>query len=145
MASRGLSNTDIAKKLGISRPTVQLWRSRFLSLRLSGLKKDAPRPGRIPRISQAKIKAVIEATINTTPQAATHCSARAMVKAQGISEATVRRIWKAHNLKPHLTKTFKLSNDKAFVQKLDDTVGVYLNPPDKSPVLCVIGKTDNVT
>lgn len=141
MAAGGITNTDIAKKLGISRPTVQLWRSRFLSLRLPGLKKDAPRPGRIPKISKSKIEAVIEATINTTPQAATHWSTRAMAKAQGISEATVRRIWKAHNLKPHLTKTFKLSNDKAFVQKLYDIVGLYLNPPDKSLVLCVDEKS----
>ncbi|MBM3706029.1 MAG: IS630 family transposase [Actinobacteria bacterium] len=141
MAACGISNQDIAKKLNISRPTVQLWRSRFLSLRLSGLKKDAPRPGRIPKISQAKIKAVIEATINTTPPNATHWSTRAMAKAQGLSEATVRRIWKKHNLKPHLTKTFKLSNDKHFVQKLYDIVGLYLNPPDKSLVLCVDEKS----
>jgi transposase len=141
MAASGISNQDIAKKLDISRPTVQLWRSRFLSLRLSGLKKDAPRPGRIPKISQAKIKAVIEATIDTTPLNATHWSTRTMAKAQGISEATVRRIWKKHNLKPHLTKTFKLSSDRHFVQKLYDIVGLYLNPPDKSLVLCVDEKS----
>ncbi|MHB1377123.1 MAG: IS630 family transposase [Candidatus Humimicrobiaceae bacterium] len=141
MAAGGISNKDIAKKLNISRPTVQLWRSRFLSLRLLGLKKDAPRPGRIPKISQAKIKAVIEATLNKTPSNATHWSTRSMAKAQGISEATVRRIWKKHNLKPHLTKTFKLSNDKHFVEKLYDIVGLYLNPPDKSLVLCVDEKS----
>lgn len=141
MAAGGISNQDIAKKLGISRPTVQLWRTRFLSLRLSGLKKDAPRPGRIPKISNTKIKATVEATINTTPTGATHWSTRTMAKAQGISEATVRRIWKKHNLKPHLTKTFKLSTDKNFVQKLYDIVGLYLNPPDKSLVLCVDEKS----
>ncbi|MCL4377269.1 MAG: IS630 family transposase [Actinobacteria bacterium] len=141
MAASGILNQDIAKKLGISRPTVQLWRSRFLSLRLSGLKKDAPRPGRIPKISQAKIKAVIEATINTVPPNATHWSTRSMAKAQGLSEATVRRIWKKHNLKPHLRKTFKLSSDRHFVQKLYDIVGLYLNPPDRSLVLCVDEKS----
>jgi len=141
MAAGGIPNQDIAKKLDISRPTVQLWRSRFLSLRLSGLKKDAPRPGRIPRISPAKTKEVIEATLRTIPPNATHWSTRAMAKAQGISEATVRRIWKAHNLKPHLTKTFKLSNDRNFVEKLYDIVGLYLNPPDKSLVLCVDEKS----
>jgi len=141
MAADGISNQDIAKKLGISRPTVQLWRTRFLSLRLSGLEKDAPRPGRIPKISNTKIKATVEATINTTPTGATHWSTRTMAKAQGISEATVRRIWKKHNLKPHLTKTFKLSTDKNFVQKLYDIVGLYLNPPDKSLVLCVDEKS----
>lgn len=141
MAADGITNQDIARKLDISRPTVQLWRSRFLSLRLQGLKKDAPRPGRIPKISQAKIKAVVEATLNTTPPNATHWSTRTMAKAKGISEATVRRIWKAHNFKPHLTKTFKLSNDRHFVEKLYDIVGLYLNPPDKSLVLCVDEKS----
>jgi DNA-binding CsgD family transcriptional regulator len=109
MAAGGVTNQDIAHTLDISRPTVQLWRSRFLALRLPGLEKDAPRPGRIPKIPQAKITAVIEATLNTTPSNATHWSTRTMAKAQGISEATIRRIWKKHNLKPHLTKTFKLS------------------------------------
>lgn len=141
MAAGGVTNQDIAHKLDISRPTVQLWRSRFLALRLPGLKKDAPRPGRIPKIPQAKIKEVIEATITTTPPHATHWSTRTMAKAQGISEATIRRIWKKHNLKPHLTKTFKLSNDKHFVEKLHDVVGLYLNPPDKSLVLCVDEKS----
>ena len=141
MAASGVTNQDIAHKLDISRPTVQLWRSRFLALRLPGLKKDAPRPGRIPKISQAKIKAVVESTLNTTPPNATHWSTRSMAKAQGISEATVRRIWKKHNLKPHLTKTFKLSGDKHFVEKLYDVVGLYLNPPDKSLVLCVDEKS----
>lgn len=141
MAADGVTNQDIAHKLDISRPTVQLWRSRFLALRLPGLKKDAPRPGRIPKIPQAKIKAVIEATLHTTPSNATHWSTRTMAKTQGISEATIRRIWKKHNLKPHLTKTFKLSNDKHFVEKLYDIVGLYLNPPDKSLVLCVDEKS----
>ena len=141
MAADGISNQDIAKKLSISCPTVQPCRSRFLSLRLSGLKKDAPRPGRIPKISQAKIKAVIEATLNETAPNATNWSTRTMAKAQGISEATVRRIWKKHNLKPHLTKTFKLSTDKHFIDKLYDIVGFYLNPPDKSLVLCVDEKS----
>lgn len=98
--------------------------SGFLSLRLSGLKKDAPRPGKIPKISQAKIKVVIEATHNTTPPNATHWNTRSMAKAQGISEVTIRRIWKKHNLKPHLTKTFKLSSNKHFVGKLYDIVGL---------------------
>lgn len=141
MAAGGISNQDIAKKLGISRPTVQLWRSRFLSLRLPGLEKDAPRPGRIPRISPAKIKEVVEATLNQTPPNATHWSTRSMAKAQNLSEATIRRIWKRHNLKPHLTKTFKLSNDKRFVEKLYDIVGLYLNPPDRSLVMCVDEKS----
>ncbi len=141
MASQGELNHDIAQTLGISRPTVQLWRERFLALRLEGLEKDAPRPGRIPEISPAKIAAVVEATLQTTPRDATHWSVRAMAKAQGISRMAVQRIWNQHNLKPHLTETFKLSRDKRFVEKLHDVVGLYLNPPDKALVLCVDEKS----
>ncbi len=141
MASDGVLNQDIARQLEISRPTVQLWRERFLALRLAGLEKDAPRSGRIPRISERKVRAVVEATLHTTPPAATHWSTRTMAKAQGLSEATVRRIWKQHGLKPHLIRTFKLSRDKQFVEKLYDVVGLYLNPPDKSLVLCIDEKS----
>ena len=141
MAATGVQSQEIARELGISRPTVQLWRQRFLGLRLAGLEKDAPRPGRIPRISDRRVRRLVEATLHSKPENATHWSTRLMAKAQGVSEATVRRIWKQHNLKPHLTKTFKLSRDKQFVEKLYDVVGLYLNPPDKSLVLCVDEKS----
>ena len=141
MAADGVPNLHIARDLDISRPTVQLWRERFLALRLEGLEKDAPRPGRIPTIPEIKVQAVIEATLHTTPHAATHWSTRTMAKAQGISEATVRRIWKRHGLKPHLIKTFKVSRDEQFIAKLYDVVGLYLNPPDRSLVLCVDEKS----
>ena len=141
MAADGIQSQDISRELRISRPTVQLWRERFLALRLTGLEKDAPRSGRIPRITQRKITAIIETTLNTTPANATHWSTRSMAKALGISNATVCRIWKSHNLKPHLVETFKLSRDKHFVEKLHDIVGLYLNPPDKALVLCVDEKS----
>lgn len=141
MAANGVLSQDIAQQLHISRPTVQLWRQRFLSLRLAGLEKDAPRPGRVPRIPQKKVNAIVEATLHTTPANATHWSTRSMAKAQGISEATVRRIWKRHNLKPHLVETFKLSRDKHFIEKLCDVVGLYVNPPDKAIVFCVDEKS----
>jgi transposase len=141
MAADGAHNQQIARRLRISRPTVQLWRQRFLALRLEGLKKDAPRPGRRPRISEAKIRAVVEATLHSMPPQATHWSTRSMAKVQGLSEASIRRIWKQHQLKPHLTKTFKLSRDPHFVAKLCDVVGLYLNPPDKALVLCVDEKS----
>jgi transposase len=141
MAANGMLNQDIAVKLGTTRPTVQLWRDRFLALRLSGLEKDAPRPGRLPSIPAKKIAEVVEATLHTKPSNATHWSTRTMAAAQGISEATVWRIWKQHNLKPHLIKTFKLSRDKQFVEKLHDIVGLYMNPPDKALVLCVDEKS----
>jgi len=141
LAAGGMQNQDVAKEVGVSCPTVHLWRQRFLALRLPGLEKDAPRPGRIPRIRARKIRAVVEATLHTTPPEATHWSTRAMAKAQGLSEATVRRIWKQYNLQPHRVETFKLSRDKRFIEKLHDVVGLYLNPPDKALVLCVDEKS----
>ena len=141
LAADGVTSQAIAAQLEISRPTVQLWRERFLALRVAGLEKDAPRPGRIPSIPATKIRGIVEATLHTTPPAATHWSTRTMAQAQGVSEATVRRIWKQHNLKPHLVKTFKLSRDKQFLEKLTDVVGLYLNPPDKALVLCVDEKS----
>jgi len=141
MAANGLPGQRIAHDLGISRPTIQLWRERFLALRLEGLKKDAPRPGRLASIPDRKVRAVIEATLHTRPPAATHWSVRTMARAQGISRMAVQRIWTQHNLKPHLVKTFKISRDKHFVEKLYDVVGLYLNPPDKSLVLCVDEKS----
>jgi transposase len=140
-AADGILSQDIARMLRISRPTVQLWRQRFLALRLPGLEKDAPRPGRIPRISHRKVQAVIQATLHKTPANATHWSARSMAEAQGLSKDTIHRIWKRHNLKPPLIETFKLSRDKRFVEKLHDVVGLYLNPPDKALVLCVDEKS----
>ena len=141
MAADGMSSLNIAAALNQSRPTIQLWRERFLALRLAGLEKDAPRPGRNPRISPAKVRAVVKATLHGPPPNATHWSTRSMAEAQGLSEASVRRIWRAHNLKPHLVETFKLSRDKSFVEKLTDVVGLYLNPPDKALVLCVDEKS----
>src|SRR5207244_5618869 len=99
------------------------------------------RPGRIPSLPQKKVRAVVQATLHTTPRGATHWSIRTMAKAQGISRMAVQRIWDRHVLKPHLTKTFKLSCDQRFVEKLYDVVGLYLNPPDKALVLCVDEKS----
>lgn len=141
LAADGVTSQDIARRLSLSRPTVQLWRERFLALRLAGLEKDAPRPGRIPAIPESKVRSLVEATLHTRPVAATHWSTRTMADRQGVSEATVRRIWKRHNLKPHLVKTFKLSRDKQFLEKLIDIVGLYLNPPDRALVLCVDEKS----
>lgn len=141
LAAQGIFNHDIAKRLNISRPTVQLWRERFLAFRLSGLEKDAPRPGRLPKIRHKKVMTIVNATIHTTPSDATHWSTRSMAKAHGVSKDSIQRIWKQYNLKPHLIKTFKLSRDKRFLEKLYDVVGLYLNPPDKSIVFCVDEKS----
>jgi transposase len=141
MAAEGTLSQEIAHALDISRPTVQLWRERFLALRLPGLEKDAPRPGRIPSLSPRQIHAVVEATLHSRPSNATHWSVRSMARAQGISRMAVQRIWKQHHLKPHLIKTFKLSRDQHFLEKLSDVVGLYLNPPDRALVFCVDEKS----
>ena len=141
LAAQGIFSHDIAKRLNISRPTVQLWRERFLAFRLSGLEKDAPRPGRLPKIRHKKVMTIVNAAIHTTPSDATHWSTRSMAKAHGVSKDSIQRIWKQYNLKPHLIKTFKLSRDKRFLEKLYDVVGLYLNPPDKSIVFCVDEKS----
>lgn len=141
LAAAGVDSQDIARQLGVSRPTVQLWRERFLALRMAGLEKDAPRPGRLPRIPLEKVQAVVEATLHQKPPNATHWSTRSMARAQGLSEATIRRIWRQHRLKPHLLESFKFSRDEQFLEKLQDVVGLYLNPPDKALVLCVDEKS----
>ena len=141
LAADGEQNQKIAARLGLSRPTVQLWRDRFAELGLAGIEKDAARPGRKPKIPAAKVEKVIRATLETTPSNATHWSVRSMAKAQGLSRMTVQRIWEAYDLKPHLVKTFKLSRDPNFVEKMIDVVGLYLNPPDRALVLCVDEKS----
>ena len=141
MAADGVRSRDIADQLEISRPPVQRWRERFLALRVTGLEKDAPRPGRIPSIPVTKIRGIVEATLHTKPSAATHWSTRTMAQAQGVREAPVRRIWMPHNLTPHLIKPFKLSRDTQFLEKRTDVVGLYLNPPDKALVVCVDAKS----
>ena len=140
-AADGLANYRIATELHVSRPTVLLWRQRFEAggpLALTAVKKGR---GRKPSLSPQKIQQIVEATLHTTPQGATHWSCRTMARAQGISPATVQRIWQAHGLQPHRVRTFKLSRDRQFVDKLTDVVGLYLNPPDKAVVLCVDEKS----
>lgn len=141
LAADGLSNSAIATRLSISRPTVILWRRRFQERGPMGLAQDAPHGPSSRALPADRIKAIVEATLHTTPPAATHWSVRTMAKAQGVSKSTVQRIWEAHGLQPHRVETFKLSRDKRFVEKLTDVVGVYLNPPDKAVVLCVDEKS----
>ena len=141
LASDGIANRRIAQQLGTSRPTVILWRQRFSAGGPEALVDDAPGRGRKPGISAEKIKQIVDATLQTKPKAATHWSVRPMAAAQGVSPASVQRIWDAHGLEPHRTRNFKLSRDKRFVEKLTDVVGLYLNPPDKALVICVDEKS----
>lgn len=141
LAADGKSNNAIAQELRTSRPTVLQWRRRFEEQGPAGLAEDAPHGKSRKALSPAKVKAIVEATLHTTPPGATHWSTRTMAKAQGVSNATVARIWDAHGLQPHRVESFKLSKDKRFVEKLADVVGVYLDPPDKAVVLCVDEKS----
>ena len=136
-AAEGRANLAIAKELGISRPTVLLWRERFARAGVPGIMADAPRPGRKKALSLEKVEVVVEATLHNRPPGQTHWSVREMAKAQGLSRMAVQCIWKQHNLQSHRLETFKLSNDKHFVAKLRDVVGLYLSPPDKALVLSV--------
>jgi transposase len=141
LAATGVSNRRIAREVGTSRPTVILWRTRFLAGGPPALTEDAPGRGRKPQFSGAKVQQIVEATLHTPPTAATHWSTRTMAQAQGVSPSTIQRIWDAHGLQPYRTRTFKLSKDPRFVEKLTDVVGLYLNPPDKALVLCVDEKS----
>lgn len=141
LAADGMSNNAIAKTLGTSRPTVILWRNRFIEKGSMGLAEDAGHGTSVKALSAEKVKEIVEATLHTKPADATQWSTRSMARAMGVSNATVCRIWDAHGLQPHRVETFKLSKDKRFVEKLTDVVGVYLNPPDKAVVLCVDEKS----
>jgi transposase len=141
MASEGIANHAIAKTLGTSRPTVQLWRQRFEKGGLKVLTKIEKGRGPKPMIPPEKVTAIVEATLHSRPPGATHWSCRTMAKAMGVSPDTVNRIWRAHELQPHRVTTFKLSHDPRFVEKLTDVIGLYLNPPEHALVLCVDEKS----
>lgn len=136
LAAEGKQNKQIAQQLGISKQKAARWRSRFLQGGISALEKDAPRPGRTPSIATKTVARVVRMTTQQKPPNATQWSTRSMAKAAGISEASVRRIWRKHGLKPHLLATFKLSRDPRFAEKLESIVGLYLNPPEHALVLC---------
>jgi transposase len=141
LASDGLTAEAIAAAVSKSLLTVRRWRHRFVAKGVDGLLKDATRPSRVKPLPPEKIKQVVHMTLHAKPPNATHWSVRSMAKAAGISYASVQRIWHAHGLKPHLIETFKVSRDKNFATKVEDVVGLYLNPPDKALVLCVDEKS----
>jgi transposase len=141
LSSNGRSAEGIAGALGKSLPTVRRWRRRYLARGVDGLLKDATRPSRVKPLLPEKITQVVHMTLHEKPPNATHWSLRSMAAAVGISYSSVQRIWRAHGLKPHLVKTFKVSRDKEFAAKVADVVGLYLNPPDKALVLCIDEKS----
>src|ERR1700737_337045 len=141
LASDGLTAEAIAAAVGKTLLTFRRWRRRYVAKGADGLLKDATRPSRVKPLSPEKIKQVVHMTLHEKPPKATHWSGRSMEAAAGISYSSVQRIWRAHGLKPHLVKTFKVSRDKHFAAKVEDVVGLYLDPPDKALVLCVDEKS----
>lgn len=134
-AAEGRENKDIATELGCTRRTVGTWRLRFAQHGLKGIEKDAPRPGRTASVRAAKEAEIIRKTTQETPPYATQWSTRSMAAAVGVSETTVRRVWRDNGLRPHRIKHFKVSNDPRFAEKLIDVVGLYLDPPEHALVL----------
>ena len=140
-ALAGQNNVSIAEELGVSRPTVLLWRQRVAEQGIGQVWEIAAGRGRKPQYGQAQREAIIKATLQSKPKGMTHWSCRLMAEAHGVSKSTVNRLWQLHNLKPHLSDTFKLSRDAKFLEKLTDVVGLYLNPPEKALVLCLDEKS----
>jgi transposase len=141
LSADGVSTRETMKQLGTTNPTITRWRNRYETDGVCGLLKDKSRPGRKKRIEEDKVREVVERTLQEKPPNATHWSNRSLAAVVGLSPASIQRIWKAHGLKPHRVGTFKLSRDPHFVDKLQDVVGLYLNPPEHALVLSVDEKS----
>jgi transposase len=139
-AAEGASNTEIAREVGVSLPTVGLWRRNFSERRMDGL-QTAPRSGRPREITDDEVRRVLAKTLEPPPDGTTHWSVRRLAAATGISSSTVHRIWRDHKLKPHQVRSFKFSKDPQLIEKVIDVVGLYLDPPKGALVLCVDEKT----
>ena len=140
-AAEGVSVDEMATRWETNRKTVMLWRKRFETEGLESLWEVATGRGRKPTCGPEKIQSIIDATLQSKPKGMTHWSCRLMAETQKVSKSTISNIWRSHNLKPHRTKTFKLSRDAKFLEKLTDVVGLYLNPPQQAVVLCVDEKS----
>ena len=141
MWAQGAGVAAIVRATRKTKRTVCRWRDRYIARGAAGLERDATRPGRKPPLEAATIERVVTMTLNEKPPKGAHWSLRKMAKAVGLSHSSVQRIWAAHGLKPHLTRSFKLSNDPKFCEKVRDIVGLYLDPPDKAMVLSVDEKS----
>lgn len=139
-AAEGLTNNDVAARVGCEPHTVSKWRRRFIDRRLDGL-GDEKRPGRPATISVEQVEDVIVATLESTPPNATHWTRAKMAERTGLSRTTIGKIWSDFSIKPHLVEHYKLSSDPLFIDKLYDVVGLYLNPPEAAVVLCVDEKS----
>jgi transposase len=141
LAEQGLRDKQIAERMQVAPRMAALWRRRFLQLGVEGLLKDAPRSGRKPSITAEKVAEVVAKTTQSKPEAGTHWSRSTMAREAGISDSSVGRIWRSHGLKPHRIESFKISDDPNFAEKLEDIVGLYLNPPEHALVLSVDEKS----
>jgi transposase len=141
LAAAGKQNAEIALEVGVTQNLVGRWRGRFAEQRIAGIEKDAPRTGRQPTRRQHFAKRIIDTTTQQKPAAATHWSTRTLAKVLGCSHVMVQRVWNAAGLKPHRYKTFKVSNDPKFAEKVVDVVGLYLNPPEHAVVICADEKS----
>lgn len=141
LAADGLANQAIADRLGVHRVTVAVWRKRFAKDRLAGIEHEQPRSGRRPTKRQHWARTIVEVTLHTTPKNATHWSVRSLANHLGINKSMVERVWRTHELAPHRVRTFKLSGDKRFVEKLVDVVGLYMRPPELALVFSVDEKS----
>jgi putative transposase len=139
-SAQGTSNSEIASRLQWTQATVGKWRRRFIERRLPGL-YDELRPGRPRSIEDEQVAALLKRTLSRKPKAATHWTVREAARASGISKSTVHRLFQAFAVQPHRTRTFKLSTDPFFIEKVRDIAGLYLNPPDHALVLCVDEKS----
>jgi transposase len=139
-SAEGLSNQEIARRLGVTGATVGKWRERYRRHGMEGL-SDEPRPGTPRKITDAKVEEAVTQTLESLPIAATHWSTRLLAEQVGLSQSAVVRIWHSFGLQPHRTETFKLSTDPYLVEKVRDIVGLYLNPPEHAIVLCVDEKS----
>ena len=135
LAAEGRQNKDIADQAGLDRRQVALWRARFLAGGIDALRKDAPRSGRPATITAEIESRIVQTTLHSKPANATHWSTRTLAEHLGFGATTVRRVWQSNGLKPHLGRTFKLSRDPRFEDKLLDVVGLYMNPPEHALVL----------
>ena len=141
LSADGVGTMAIQRQTGKGKPTIWRWQARFMAEGVDGLLHDATRPGGKPPLTPATVERVIEMTLAEPPGERTHWTGRAMAKAAGVSHRSVQRIWAAHGLKPHRVRTFKLSNDPKFAAKVQDVVGLYVDPPEHALVLSVDEKS----
>lgn len=139
-AADGLGTSELARRYGVSRPTVNLWRRRWREAGLAGLHTEL-RPGRPRTIDDERVADLVATVLNSKPEGQTHWSVRSLAAQTGVSPTSVHRYISLFGLQPHRSKSFKLSNDPFFIEKVRDIVGLYLAPPQNALVLCVDEKS----